>query len=127
MTHSPSSVASNADLVTPHIRSALAVLPGLLMASVVAGSAYWLRELPGMRAFSPLILAILIGTAFHNLLGTPAMDKTGVAFSVRRLLRFGIILLGFQLTVSLIVEVGDHGFLIIAATLAATFVFTVLM
>src|ERR1700677_2755444 len=127
MTHSPSSVASNADLVTPHIRSALAVLPGLLMASVVAGSAYWLRELPGMRAFSPLILAILIGTAFHNLLGTPAIAKPGVAFSMRRLLRFGIILLGFQLTVSQIIEVGYHGFLIIAATLAATFVFTVQM
>src|ERR1700729_2099603 len=127
MTHPASSVASNADLVTPHIRSALAVLPGLLMASVVAGSAYWLRELPGMRAFSPLILAILIGTAFHNFVGTPAIARPGVAFSMRRLLRFGIVLLGFQLTVSQIIEVGYQGFLIIAATLAATFVFTVQM
>jgi uncharacterized integral membrane protein (TIGR00698 family) len=127
MTHPASSVASNADPVTPHIKSALAILPGLLMASVVAGSAYWLRELPGMTAFSPLIMAILIGTTFHNLLGTPAIAKSGVAFSMRRLLRFGIILLGFQLTVSQIIEVGYHGFLIIAATLAATFVFTVQM
>jgi uncharacterized integral membrane protein (TIGR00698 family) len=127
MTHPASSVASNADPVTPHIKSALAILPGLLMASVVAGSAYWLRELPGMTAFSPLILAILIGTTFHNLLGTPAIAKSGVAFSMRRLLRFGIILLGFQLTVSQIIEVGYQGFLIIAATLAATFVFTVQM
>src|SRR5277367_6691025 len=127
MTHPASSVASNADLVTPHIRSALAVLPGLLMASAVAGSAYWLRELPGMTAFSPLILAILVGTAFHNFVGTPAIAKPGVAFSMRRLLRFGIILLGFQLTVSQIIEVGYHGFLIIATTLAATFVFTVQM
>ena len=126
MTHPASSVASNADL-TPHIRGALAVLPGLLMTSVVAGSAYWLRELPGMTAFSPLILAILIGTAFHNFVGTPTIAKPGVAFSMRRLLRFGIILLGFQLTVSQIIEVGYHGFLIIAATLAATFVFTVQM
>src|ERR1700728_2526912 len=127
MTHPASSVASSADPVTPHIKSALAILPGLLMASVVAGSAYWLRELPGMTAFSPLILAILIGTTFHNLLGTPAIAKSGVAFSMRRLLRFGIILLGFQLTVSQIIEVGYQGFLIIAATLAATFVFTVHM
>jgi len=127
MTHPASSVVSNADLVTPYIRSAVAVLPGLLMASVVAGAAYWLCELPGMTAFSPLILAILIGTAFHNLLGTPAIAKPGVAFSMRRLLRFGIVLLGFQLTVSQIFEVGYHGFLIITATLAATFVFTVWM
>src|ERR1700749_5091407 len=127
MTHPASSVASNADLVTPHIRSALAVLPGLVMASAVAGSAYWLRELPGVTAFSPLILAILVGTAFHNFVGTPAIARPGVAFRMRRLLRFGIILLGFQLTVSQIIEVGYHGFLIIAATLAATFVFTVQM
>jgi uncharacterized integral membrane protein (TIGR00698 family) len=125
MTHPASSVTSNADPGTLYIQSTLAILPGLLMASVVAGSAYWLRELPGMTAFSPLILAILIGTAFHNLLGTPAIARPGVAFSMPRLLRFGIILLGFQLTVSQVIEVGYHGFLIIAATLAATFVFTV--
>ncbi len=80
-----------------------------------------------MTTFSPLILAILVGTAFHNLVGTPAIAKAGVAFSMRRLLRFGIILLGFQLTVSQIVEVGHRGFLIIAATLAATFAFTIWM
>jgi uncharacterized integral membrane protein (TIGR00698 family) len=127
MTRPASSVVSNADLVTPHARRALAILPGLLMASAVAASAYGLRELPEMTAFSPLILAILIGTAFHNLVGTPAIAKPGVAFSMRRLLRFGIILLGFQLTVSQIMEVGGRGFLIIAATLAATFMFTVWM
>lgn len=127
MTHPASSLVSNADLLTHHVRRVLAILPGLLMASVVAASAYWLRELPGMTAFSPLILAILIGTAFHNLVGTPATAKPGVAFSMRTLLRVGIILLGFQLTASQIIEVGPRGFLIIAATLAATFLFTVWM
>ncbi len=127
MSRPASSLASNADLVTHHVRRVLAILPGLLMASIIAASAYWLRELPGMTAFSPLILAILIGTAFHNLVGTPATAKPGVAFSMRRLLRFGIILLGFQLTVSQIIEVGQRGFLIIAATLASTFIFTVWM
>jgi uncharacterized integral membrane protein (TIGR00698 family) len=78
-----------------------------------------------MTALSPLILAILIGAAFHNLVGTPAIAKPGVAFSLRRLLRFGIILLGFQLTIGQIIEVGHRGFLIIAATLATTFLFTV--
>ena len=97
------------------------------MASSVAASAYLVRRLPGMATLSPLILAILIGTAFHNLVGTPALAKPGVGFSLRRLLRFGIILLGFQLTISQVIEVGSRGFLIIAATLAATFIFTVWM
>jgi uncharacterized integral membrane protein (TIGR00698 family) len=127
VTHTASPVVSNADVVAPNIKRALAVLPGLLMASVVAASAYWLRELPGMKTFSPLILAILIGTVFHNLVGTPAIARPGAAFSMRRLLRFGVVLLGFQLTASQIVEVGYRDFLIIAATLAVTFVFTVWM
>lgn len=122
-----STIVSNVAPLTLFRKNVLAILPGLLMASVIAASTYWLRELPGMTAFSPLILAILIGTAFHNLLGTPAIAKPGVAFSMRRLLRFGIVLLGFQLTVSQVVEVGYNGFLIIATTLAATFIFTVKM
>ncbi|NGX98452.1 MAG: putative sulfate exporter family transporter, partial [Candidatus Afipia apatlaquensis] len=56
----------------------LAVLPGLLLTSAVAASAYALRQLPGMATFSPMILAILIGIAFHNLAGTPAIAKPGV-------------------------------------------------
>ena len=127
MTYPASPIVPNAHFTSPNIKRALATLPGLLMASVVAASAYWLRELPGLKTFSPLILAILIGTAFHNFIGTPAIAKPGVAFSMRRLLRVGIILLGFQLTASQIVEVGYRDFLIIAATLAATFTFTVWM
>ena len=126
MTHADS-IASNADLITPQIRRALTVLPGLVMSAVVAAAAYGFRELPGMTTFSPLILAILIGTVFHNLVGTPAIAKVGVTFSMRRILRFGIVLLGFQLTAGQIVEVGHRGFLIIAATLTATFLFTVWM
>src|SRR5665213_2211622 len=106
-------------------RAALQNLPGLLLASLVAVSAYGLRQLPGMAAFSPMILAILIGIAFHNLVGTPAISRPGVTFSLRRLLRIAIILLGLQLTITQVIEVGGRGIGIIAATLLATFVFTV--
>ena len=71
-----------------------------------------------------MILAIIIGIAFHNIVGTPRRAKEGVAFSLRRILRFAIILLGFQLTAQQIVEVGPVGFAIIAASLVATFAFT---
>jgi uncharacterized integral membrane protein (TIGR00698 family) len=108
-------------------RTVLANLPGLLLTSAVAASAYGLRQLPGMATFSPMILAILIGIAFHNLVGTPTVARPGVAFSLRRLLRIAIILLGLQLTIIQVIEVGGRGIGIIAATLLATFVFTVWM
>jgi uncharacterized integral membrane protein (TIGR00698 family) len=103
------------------------ILPGVLLASLVAAAAFALRQLPGIAILSPMILAIVIGIAFHNLAGTPAWAKQGVTFSVRRLLRIAIILLGLQLSVTQVIEVGSHGLGIIAAALLATFVFTVWM
>ncbi len=108
-------------------RTILTTLPGVMLASTVAVSAYLVRQLPGMATFSPLILAIVIGIAFHNLVGTPSAAKPGVAFSLRRLLRIAIILLGLQLTITQVIEVGGRGIGIIAATLVATFAFTVWM
>jgi uncharacterized integral membrane protein (TIGR00698 family) len=108
-------------------KTALAIVPGLLLASVVTASAYGLRQLPGMATFSPMILAIMIGIAFHNLVGTPVIAAPGVAFSLKRLLRVAIILLGLQLTIAQVLEVGGRGIGIIAATLLATFTFTVWM
>ncbi len=103
------------------------IWPGVLLASAVAGAAYALRQLPGMATFSPMILAIVIGIAFHNLVGTPAWAKQGVTFSLRRLLRIAIILLGLQLTIAQVIEVGGRGIGIIALTLVTTFTFTVWM
>jgi uncharacterized integral membrane protein (TIGR00698 family) len=102
----------------------LAILPGLLLTSFIAAAAFGLRELPGVSTFSPMILAIVIGIAFHNLVGTPAWAKPGVVFSLRRILRAAIILLGLQLTAEQVVEVGAAGVAVILVTLVSTFVFT---
>ncbi len=106
---------------TPH---AAPLWPGLFLAAAVAGSAFALREMPGVATFSPMILAILIGVALHNLVGTPARARAGVVFSSRRILRLAIILLGLQLTAAQVVEVGATGVAVIALTLVATFLFT---
>ena len=102
----------------------LAVLPGLLLTAGVAGVAFELRRLPGVAMLSPMILATLIGMTLHNVFGTPAWAKPGVTFSLKRVLRLGIILLGLQLMASQVVQVGLAGVGVIAATLVATFVFT---
>jgi uncharacterized integral membrane protein (TIGR00698 family) len=105
--------------------SALGVWPGLVLTAAIAAMAFGLRQIPYVSVLSPIILSIAIGMVFHNLIGTPAMARPGVTFSMRRLLRFAIILLGLQLTASQLVEVGATGLAIIAATLIATFLFTV--
>lgn len=105
--------------------SAVAViLPGLLLVGVITAAAQALRLLPGVGVLSPMILAILLGTGFHNLIGTPLRARPGVQFAMRRLLRLAIVLLGLQLTFAQVVQVGGRGMAIIAATLLATFLFT---
>lgn len=100
------------------------VLPGLALTAAVAGLAFALRQLPGLAAFSPMILAIVIGMAFHNLWGTPARARPGVVLSLRKLLRLAIVLLGLQLTAQQVAAVGGTGIGVIALTLLATFLFT---
>jgi uncharacterized integral membrane protein (TIGR00698 family) len=97
----------------------------MALAGGIATVAFVARNIHGMAVFSPMILAIVIGMAFHNIVGTPSLARPGIAFSLRRLLRAAIVLLGFQLTASQITSVGPRGLLIVALSLTATFAFTV--
>ncbi|MFO0333445.1 MAG: YeiH family protein [Pseudomonadota bacterium] len=102
-----------------------ALLPGLALAAAVAAGAFALRQIPVFAAVSPLMLAILLGMAVRNLVGTPAAAHAGLAACLRRPLRAGIVLLGLQLTLAQVLEVGGAGLLILIACTAGTFFFTV--
>jgi uncharacterized integral membrane protein (TIGR00698 family) len=96
----------------------------LLVAGIV-GAAFAVRQLPGMALLSPMILAVVLGIAAHNTIGTPASARPGVAFSARKLLRLGIVLLGLQLTASQVGEVGATGLAVLALCVVSTFAVTV--
>lgn len=106
---------------TSHI---LKLIPGLAVAAGLVALAYGLRSVPGISLLSPMILAILLGIAFHNVIGTPQRAKPGVKFAMRHVLRFAVALLGLQLTTHQLEEVGITGVAVIIATLGATFVLT---
>jgi uncharacterized integral membrane protein (TIGR00698 family) len=101
------------------------IVPGLVLTSTIAAASFAVRMLPGMTNFSPLILSMVIGIAYHNIVGAAAWAKQGVTFSLRRLLRIAIILLGLQLTASQVIELGGRGLGIIVATVLATFTVTI--
>jgi uncharacterized integral membrane protein (TIGR00698 family) len=100
------------------------LLPGLALTFGIAAVALVIRDGIGIASLSPLILSIVLGMAVRNSVGAPAAAKAGITFSLKRILRFAIVLLGLQLTVMQIVEVGGTGVAIIVATLVATFLFT---
>ncbi|HVT53246.1 MAG TPA: YeiH family protein [Dongiaceae bacterium] len=103
---------------------ALDLIPGLMLTAMLAALGTALHTLPAVGIFSPLILSILLGMVFHNVIGTPHRARAGIAFSLRRILRFGIILLGLQLTAGQVAAVGITGIAIIAGGLVATMIFT---
>lgn len=99
------------------------LVPGLLLTAGIAGAAFGLRQIPMVGVLSPMILSIMIGIGFHNIIGTPARAKPGVTFAMRRILRAAIVLLGLQLTAAQVAEVGATGLAVIALTLVSTFLF----
>ncbi|MFZ2869390.1 YeiH family protein [Zavarzinia sp.] len=103
------------------------LLPGLGLAAAVATGGFLLHRLPGLGLFSPMILAILLGILWRNLFGVPARAAAGFQFSLRRLLRLAIILLGLQLTAAQVASVGIGGMAVIALSLGGTFLFTVVL
>ncbi|RWC27282.1 YeiH family protein [Mesorhizobium sp.] len=101
------------------------VVPGIVLVTMITAVAFSARNVSGFALFSPMILAVVAGMIYSNVLGTPLHAKAGIAFSQKRLLRFAIVLLGFQLTLGQVVSIGAGGVGIVALTLGATFVFTI--
>jgi len=125
--HAHASVAARD--ASPHLprawTAAAATVPGIVLVIFMTMTAFAARLMvPGAGILSPMILSIIAGILFHNVVGTPYSATAGVKFTLRRLLRLAIILLGLQLTAAQIAEVGYSGVVVIALTLTATFLFT---
>ena len=115
-------------LVLPARRTSpfVGLAPGLALTGGVAAVAFALRLIPGVSVLSPMILSVIIGVVIHNLAGAPHAAREGVAFSLRRVLRLAIVLLGLQITARQAAEIGAPGLAGIAVALLATLGFTVL-
>lgn len=72
-------------------------LMGVVITLVIAVLANNLAVLPILSIMGPLVIAILIGIVWRAVFGLKVKLEKGVAFSNKRLLRLGIILLGMRL------------------------------
>jgi len=88
-------------------RNSHEILPGLFLNWAIAGAAYAIRQLPGMAMFSPMILSMAIGIAFHIIVDTAARAQQGITSRLRRLLGIVIFPPGLRLTSSRLVGNAD--------------------
>lgn len=97
------------------------MIPGLALSAALAVAALLLRRLPGAALFSPMMVAVLLGIALRQITGPLPLARPGLAFAMRHLLRFAIVLLGVQITAGQIWALGAGALAVIAISLVATF------
>lgn len=101
--------------------------PGVLTAALAALISWALAKLLGswIPGVSALLLAILLGIIWRNTLRVPQALQPGLAFAAKPLLRIGIVLLGFQLSLVDIAALGWGVIVVIVAAVLGTFLMTV--
>lgn len=101
------------------------LVPGLVLAAAIATASLFLRSLPVLSMLSPIILAMMIGIGVRTGFGAMPLTRPGLGFAARWVLRLAIILLGFQVTLTQMAQLGAGGIAIICASTFATFAFTI--
>lgn len=102
--------------------------PGLGLSALLALLALLLSRWPLLQKtlpLSPLMLAIVLGFILGNLRVWPAQFKPGLTFALKKLLRLGIILLGFKISLSQVLGLGWQPLLILLITVPTCFGLTV--
>ncbi|WP_221654898.1 YeiH family protein, partial [Actinotalea ferrariae] len=100
------------------------LLPGLALVVLVTVPALLVAR---AAPISALVVAIVAGAVLQNLGALGPAVQPGLAWSARRLLRVGVVLLGLQLSVPAVLGLGARGLVVILATVAVTFGATVLL
>lgn len=79
---------------------------GVVLTLTLALVAQKLVSLPGFSIMGQLVIAILLGILWRAVMGVPESAVTGIQFSSKKLLRYGIILLGMRLNLGDILHAG---------------------
>jgi len=93
---------------------------GIGLTFVIAIVAKWLSALPFLNIMGQLVIAMLIGMVLRSFLVVPERIAVGTNFSSKKLLRFGIILLGMRLNLVDLVQAGPKVLLLAVVVILFT-------
>lgn len=104
----------------------MTIFPGLILAFALAVGGQYLSEVIGVHwmgmptsPVSAIMLAILLGIVIRNSMTLPAVLQPGIRFSLVRILRLGIVLLGIRLSLGEVGAIGLRSLPIIIGAIAA--------
>ncbi len=111
-------------------RATRQVLPGLLLAALVGLAAHLAAKQVFPYALAvgfEVPLAMLLGLIVINLAGSPPWALPGVQFSVRTVLKLGIILLGLRLNLEAIAVIGADAIVLVLGAMCCALAFAVIV
>jgi len=107
------------------------LLPGLGVAILLAWFSIWLSKFIGVTLLgfaktpvSPVMLGILLGLIISAIIPMPQVLKPGLSFTVKKVLRLGIILLGIRLTIFDVFSLGVYGIPLVVICIVGALFFT---
>ncbi|WP_334361264.1 MULTISPECIES: putative sulfate exporter family transporter [unclassified Bradyrhizobium] len=80
-------------------------IPGIVLCALIACAATWMALLAG----SAVIWGLILGLVLAAIWSPPALFQTGISFAARQVMRIGVALLGFQISLATlqILDVAD--------------------
>ena len=118
----PSTASASARTFPERLRH---LSPGLALCFAIAGVAIIVRNLTGIAALNPVVVALVLGVGIGAVVGRPATLKPGIAYAVRPVLRAAIVLLGLQVTLGMLWSLGPGALVLAVVVVAATLPFTI--
>ena len=107
------------------------IIPGLVVAILLAVVSMWSSDLIGITIMgfekspiSAVMICLILGLIIRNVFKLPVLLNVGFKFSVKKLLRLGIILLGIRLSIFSVFELGIIGVPIVLICISSALIIT---
>lgn len=100
-------------------RGLAALLPGVTLVVICVAVAYSVNKL--FSTISPLVVAVVLGAILTNAGLIPERCRPGLRWATKRLLRAGIVLLGFRLALNDIIRLGAPALAVVFGVVGLTF------
>lgn len=118
----PTSAPSAAQSFPDRLRS---LAPGLAICLAIAALSIVIRNMTGIAALNPVVVALVLGVGLGAAIGRPAVLKPGISYAVRPLLRAAIVLLGLQVTLGMLASLGLGALILAVLVVGLTLPFTI--
>ena len=102
------------------MKAVLNIIPGFAAAVLLAVAARFIESVLPIHMIGASVTALLLGMLINHF-WQPALLKSGLKFTSKKVLRIAIILLGASLSVKVILDVGKLSIMVMVFTLLTCF------